>query len=293
MKQALLIVNPAAGRRHGPRVASDVASALAGAGYEVELARTTAPGEATPLARTAAAAGAAAVFSLGGDGTLREVAQGLLGSRTALGVLPAGTTNVVAIALGLPRDPRTAAAAIANCVAREMDVGMAGDRVFLMQATAGFDGYLMSCLDARLKGRWGKAAVMAQACAAFGRYGFPEIEIEADGVRHRATHVAVCNMAHYAGRFRLAPGARWDDRQLDLRLFSGRGRRAALAASLRLFFDRSEPGARTFAADRVEVLGPANAALQIDGDPLRLELPVSIGLAAERLLILAPAPGAA
>jgi YegS/Rv2252/BmrU family lipid kinase len=293
LKRALLIVNPAAGRRHGPRVASDVARSLEGAGYAVETAGTTAAGEATPLARAAAAGGAAAVFALGGDGTLREVAQGLLGSRTALGVLPAGTTNVVALALGLPREPRAAALAVVNCVEREMDVGIAGDRVFLMQATAGFDGYLMGCLDARLKGRWGKAAVVAQACAAFARYGFPEIEIEADGERHRATHVAVCNLAHYAGRFRLAPGARWDDRRLDLRLFAGRGHGAALATTLRLLLDRAEPRAKTLPIDRVMVLGPADAALQIDGDPLRLALPVAIALAPERLVVLAPARGAA
>jgi YegS/Rv2252/BmrU family lipid kinase len=293
VKRALLIVNPAAGRRHGPRVASDVARALQAAGYAIEVAHTTSPGEATPLAHAAAAGGAEAVFALGGDGTLREVAQGLLGSSTTLGVLPAGTTNVVALALGLPRDPRSAAAAVASCVAREMDVGIAGDRVFLMQATAGFDGYLMGCLDARLKGRWGKAAVVAQAGAAFARYTFPEIEIEADGERHRATHVAVCNLAHYAGRFRLAPGARWDDRRLDLRLFAGRGRAAALGSALRLWLDREEPRAKTLPIDRVVVLGPADAALQVDGDPLRLELPVTIRLAAERLVVLAPGRGAA
>ncbi len=291
MKQALLIVNPAAGRRHGARVASDVALALRGGGYAVEIAHTAAAGEATPLAHAAAAGGAAAVFALGGDGTLREVAEGLLGSRTALGVLPAGTTNVVALALGLPSEPRAAARLAGALVERPLDVGLAGGRAFLMQATAGFDGFLMARLDGRVKSRWGRTGVVAQALAAFAQYRFPQIEVEADGERYAATHIAVCNIAHYAGPYHLAPEARWDDRRLDLRLFFGRGHGAALATHWRLLRDRREPRARSFPIERVTVVGPPDTALQVDGDPLRLELPVEITLAAEQLVVLAP-PGA-
>jgi len=286
--RALLVVNPQAGRRYGPRVENDVARTLGAAGYAVEIHRTASPGEATAAARAAAAGGAQAVFALGGDGTVREVAAGLLGSATALGVLPAGTTNVVAIGLGLPGEPRAAAAAMANAEQREMDVGLAGGEPFLMQATAGFDAYIMGRLGGEAKARFGKGAVAWQALGGWLRYGFPEIELTADGESYRATHVAVCNMAHYAGRYLLAREARWDDGRLDLRLFSGRGRGAALFSACRLWLDRDDPRARAFAIDRVTITGPAGASLQIDGDPLRLALPVAIALSPHRLRVLVP-----
>ncbi len=287
-RRALLIVNPMAGRRHGPRVAQEAGALLRAQGFALEVEHTSSPGEATRLARAAAVGGAAVVFALGGDGTLREIAEGLLGSGAALGVLPAGTTNVVAIALGLPCDPLAAAALAGDLVARPMDVGLAGGRVFLMQATAGFDGYLVARLESAWKARWGKAAVAAQGLAAWLRYGFPEIELEADGKRHRATHVAVCNIGYYAGPYLLAPEARWDDRRLDLRLFTGRGRGAALGEAWRLLRGRPAASSRCFPVKRVVISAPSDAALQIDGDPLHLELPVEIGLAREQLQVLAP-----
>jgi diacylglycerol kinase family enzyme len=287
-RRALLVVNPKAGRRHGPRVEEQVRALLRRQGFALEVQHTLGPGEATPLARAAASGGAAVVFALGGDGTVREVAEGLLGTGTALGVLPAGTANVVAIALGLPRDPRAAAALAGSLARRPMDVGLAAGRVFLMQATAGFDGYLMARLHEPWKARWGKAAVLAQAVAAWMRYGFPEIELVADGERHRATHVAACNIGYYAGPYLLAPEARWDDRRLDLRLFNGRGRGAALGEAWRLLRGRRSGRTRFLGADRIEILGPPGIALQIDGDPLHAELPVEITLAPERLDVLAP-----
>jgi diacylglycerol kinase family enzyme len=267
---------------------SDVARRLGAAGWAIDVHRTREPGEATGAARAAAQGGAAAVFVLGGDGTVREVAAGLLGSSTALGVLPAGTTNVVAIALGLPLAPGAAADLLARAGSRPMDVGLAGGHPFLMQATAGFDAYVVGRLRGAAKARFGKTAVAWQAAGDWLRYGFPEIELQADGSTYRATHVAICNIAHYAGRYRLARAARWDDGRLDLRLFSGRGRAATLASACRLLLDRDDPRARAFCVERVRIVGPTGAALQIDGDPLRLDLPVDIALAPHRLQVLAP-----
>jgi diacylglycerol kinase family enzyme len=206
-------------------------------------------------------------------------------------VIPAGTTNVVAIALGLPATPRAAAAAMAGAEPRPMDVGLAGGEPFLMQATAGFDAYVMGRLAGDAKARFGKAAVAWQALRGWLRYGFPEIELLADGTSHRATHVAICNIGHYAGRYRLAREARWDDRRLDLRLFSGQGRGATFGSACRLLLDRDDPQARCFPIERVTIVGPPGASLQIDGDALRLELPLEIALSPHRLQVLAPKQG--
>jgi diacylglycerol kinase family enzyme len=180
---------------------------------------------------------------------------------------------------------------MAHAEARPMDVGLAGGEPFLMQATAGFDAYVMGRLGGADKARFGKAAVAWQAAGGWLRYGFPEIELVADGATHRATHVAVCNIAHYAGPYRLARAARWDDGRLDLRHFSGRGRGAAFGSACRLLLDRDDPRARCFPIEHVTIVGPAGAAIQIDGDPLHLEPPVEIALSPHRLQVLAPKQG--
>src|SRR5882757_1556199 len=101
MRRGLLIYNPAAGSgRHAVRL-QNLLGILRDGGIATEAVPTQHAGHATTLARAAAAARSVdVVFSYGGDGTIREIATGLMGSEVALGVIPGGTVNVVAIALG-------------------------------------------------------------------------------------------------------------------------------------------------------------------------------------------------
>jgi len=278
---------------------SAIAERLAAGGYQAEPLLTAAPGDATRLAREAAAAGAEAVFALGGDGTLREAAAGLLGSGVPLGPLPGGTANVLTLALGLPRDPVAAAVALARAEPRPLDVGLANGRPFLMMASAGLDAALVADLHPLGK-RWlGRIGIAAQGLAAWWSYGYPAIEVLLDGVRYRASFVAVANIALYGGPFRLVPDARPDDRRLDLLLFSGLGRTATLGlvrdllrgAHLRRPDVRVLPIGPSSAVRISEAAGASGAPdvrLQVDGDPFPDPPPVTLALAAETLPVLAP-----
>lgn len=287
----MLIHNPAAGQSLLRRRLSRLVEALAGAGFAVELAPTTAPGDATRLAAEVARAGpGSAVFAFGGDGTLREAAKGLAGTGVPLGVLPGGTTNVVALALGLPADALAAARAFAGARERTIDLGLAGDEPFLMQATAGLDARIMARLHAPTKRLFGKLAVAWTGFAEWSRYRFPDIDFVADGRRGSATAVAVCNIAHYAGDYRLVPAGRFDDRRLELFLFRGRRRRDAAAFAYALargrHIERGDVEIRP--VDEFELLGPRGTPLQIDGDPLAAAFPLLVRLAPQRLTVLAP-----
>ena len=109
MKTAALIYNPRAGSWRTEQRIAAIQFALEGAGFDTEPWPTEAPGHATVLAGKAARTGLEAVFTHGGDGTLREAAAGLVGSSTTLAPIPGGTVNVVASALGLPQNPVRAA----------------------------------------------------------------------------------------------------------------------------------------------------------------------------------------
>ncbi len=293
-RRAVLIFNPTSGRQRSRGWLPVVRETLREGGYEVEPLPTRGPADATRLAREAARGGDIEVaFAMGGDGTLREVAAGLLGSAVALGPLPAGTTNVLARTLGLPPRPPAAARALVGCEAREIDVGSAGDEPFLMQLSGGLDAAVMARQNSAAKKRFGKAAVAWTALGQWWRYGYPEIELRVGAETLRVGYFAACNIPHYAGFFRMAPQADLRDGLLDLVLFHGRGRAAILGLARDLALGRhvrrADVEVRRVA--ELEVVGPPELELQLDGDVPPLAPPVSIRVAARRLRVLAPPPG--
>jgi diacylglycerol kinase (ATP) len=292
MRSAALIYNPAAGRRRHARVLDAILRTCRAAGFDIEPLPTTAPGQATELAAGLARAGRVeTIFALGGDGTAREVAAGLLGSPVQLGVLPGGTVNLMALALGLPRNPVAAAAALCGAKPRRFDVGLAGGSPFLMMISAGLDAYALAALDSGFKSRLGRTAVLLQGAREWCRYTFPPYEVTADGERcEPATFLAVCNIPWYGGHFSMAPGARPDNGRLELVTFHNTGRAATLAFILDVVRGRHTRRAdvKIRSVQEVEFSVPAGTAIQVDGDPAAEGSPVHVRLAPEPLIVLAP-----
>lgn len=291
MRIAILIYNPTAGRG-GQQVMLDVLMpALREGGFSVEPRATAGPGDATELARAAAAEGVEVVFALGGDGTVREAAAGLAGGETALAILPGGTTNVLAHALGLPPEPLAAARAHAGHPVRQVDVGLCGDRPFLMMASGGFDGFLLEQMDPSWKLRLGKLGIGLQGLLHLSRYRYPALGLRVDGEELEVGFFAVCNIPFYAGTYELCPPAALDDRRLDLLTFTGHGPAATagfmLAIARGRHLERSDVSVRP--VTRVEVVGPGALPLQIDGDFFASTPPLVIELAEETVPVLAPA----
>jgi len=290
-RRAALLCNPAAGRGTGARLVERIASELAGA-YALEIVPSATPDAGRAHARRAAGEGLDALFVLGGDGSLRNAAGELLGSATALGPLPGGTTNVVARALGLPADPVAAARALAAAPPRELDVGRAGEDIFfLMQVSGGLDARVMAAVDPRWKRRFGKLAVAWTGLREWTRYRFSRFLLEVDSEPTTATGFVVANLAEYAGAYRIAPAARPDDRRLDLLLFRGRTRAAALGFALDLVRGRhtSRPDVELRRIERVRLVAPDRLELQGDGDPFTAAPPCELRLSSRRLRVLAPA----
>ncbi len=294
MQRGTLIVNRTAGQRSLDRTVERLATLFAREGLSVETVATAAPGDATRLAREAATDGGAdVVFALGGDGTLREAAQGLLGTGVPLGPLPGGTANVLTLALGLPPDPLAAAGLLCRAEPRRIDVGRVGEHVFLMMVSAGLDARVLATLDPLAKRRFGRAHIVARGLAEWWRYDYPALELDTPGGIETASFAVVSNIPFYGGRLTMAPAARLDDRRLDLLLFRGTGRAPTLAFAWGLLrgrhLARGDVVARTLApGETVTLLGPPGTALQVDGDSWPEGPPLTIGLAADPLAILAP-----
>jgi diacylglycerol kinase (ATP) len=227
MPEAVVVLaNPAAGSGRGARLGARAATLIADQGLRVETVVSRGPGHLAEIAAAEAERGRARLVALGGDGTLSEVARGLLevpGAATALGVVPLGTGNDFVKSAGLPRDWRAACRALAGSRAgpgavRRVDAGRVNGRWFVNAVGLGFDAAIAR---ATLRFKWlpGPLGYAAGLLAALGAgAGRPVCALRWEGGADRLpiTLVAACNGQYAGGLFRLAPDAALDDGQLDL-----------------------------------------------------------------------------
>lgn len=277
----LIIFNPTAGRARRSRLAKALRVLRAG-GAAVELAETLGPGHAGRIAADAAARGAALVVAAGGDGTIAEVAGGIAGSRTQLGLLPLGTANVLAHELAVPISPEAAATLLLTGRPVPIFPGLAryadgSARLFVQMLGAGFDAAVVHALRPEEKRRLGKGAYVLESARQMTRYGFPRIAVALDGeVPRDAASVIIGKGRFYAGRFRALPGASPLAPGFSVLVFRHGGVSGAIlaGAALPLHLLHRVPGASLHKASAIALSGEGISA-QADGDAAR-ELPVRV-----------------
>ncbi len=265
----LVIFNPIAGRRRAALL-WQVLDLLAGNAIRVEIARTRHRGHATELAR--AAAGRALVVAAGGDGTIAEVAQGLAGSNSALGIIPLGTANVLAHELGLPANAAAIAASLAFCRTRPLLPGLASGsgppRQFVQMLGAGFDARVVHHLSPALKRALGQGAYALQGVRELARGRDEALRLRLDGHPVEAASAIICKGRLYGGRHLLAADANHAAAGFSVALFAHGGALATALCGLALPLGLLPrvPGLTLRRALRIEILNGDEVKLQADGD---------------------------
>lgn len=165
-KRIHVVINPAAGQPEP--ILHILNSVFRPAGVQWDVSITHEFGDASRQARQAAEGGADIVVAYGGDGTVMEVANGLVGTDVALGVVPGGTGNVLSIELDIPQASDEAAQLLVspNAQIREVDIGQSGERVFLLRAFVGFDAQRIQLTTREMRDRYGKMAYLIAALKA-------------------------------------------------------------------------------------------------------------------------------
>jgi YegS/Rv2252/BmrU family lipid kinase len=279
---AVLIHNPTAGPREVEDELDLVVEYLGDQGWQLRRCITQHAGQATEFARQAAREGLDAVLVSGGDGTVCEVVNGLVGSRTALGVLPTGTGNVWAKELGLPVFTLTnpnrllvAAHLLCEATTRTIDVGRANDRYFLLFAGLGLDAQVAHGMEPRervTKQLGLLPYLVAAVMVAFEFYGV-RTTVVVDGkkvIKGRSLFILVSNARLYGGVLRIAPDARLDDGLLDVVIFNGVGPSYTFRHLFSILGGRhlQDPSVKFLRAQRVIVDCARPWPVHIDGDPL-------------------------
>jgi diacylglycerol kinase (ATP) len=217
---ALVILNPAADRGAARRAKDPVARAFRHQGWSIEMSETEAPGHGTALAAEATRAGVRCVVVVGGDGTVHEVANGLLqaGTPAHLAVVPVGSGNDFAKLLGVYRnDVSHAVERIATAVERRFDVGRVLNECFVNTMGAGFGAAVVRSRNAMPQLR-GFLSYLVPILKTFAQFRPPEFVVQADGFaeRGRMMMVEVCNGTTAGGTYRFAPSADPGDGRLDV-----------------------------------------------------------------------------
>ncbi len=222
MARALVITNPAAARTRARTVAG-IMDAFRAGGWQAEVLATCGTGDARRLAEQGVDAGVDVVAVFGGDGTTMQAAAALVGTDTALGVIPGGTGNLLAGNLRIPTSPIRAAQAIVHGQPRQIDLGrmQRGDdaQYFAVACGAGYDARVMAETDAAQKHKWKFAAYVATTFRLMDQLRPSRHVITVDGEEYEtdASMLLIANCGEVIPPFvRFKSGIRPDDGLLDL-----------------------------------------------------------------------------
>jgi diacylglycerol kinase family enzyme len=177
-KRMHIVINPAAGQPEP--ILHILNSVFRPADVQWNVSITQEFGDATRQARQAVENGADVVVAYGGDGTVMEVVNGLIGTEAALGIVPGGTGNVLSIELDIPQASEEAAQLLVSPDAqmRQVDVGLSGERSFILRAYVGFDAQRIQMTTREMRDRYGKLAYLIAALKAIP---------ESTSIRYRLT----------------------------------------------------------------------------------------------------------
>jgi len=249
----------------------DIARALEAAGFDDVLwFETTAEDPGRGQCADALAAGADLVLACGGDGTVRACAAALAGGDVPLGLLPAGTGNLLARNLGIPTDLESAAKVVAGGHRRRIDVPALDGEPFVVMGGAGFDAHLFERTSDQLKSRIGWAAYALAGARAMRDVEPMKITLELDGRTEVVSGIGVIvgNVGTLTAGIALLPDAEPDDGQLDVAILTPRRWYgwAGLAVNV-VAGRRPEPWQlQTRRAVEVVLRWPTEVPVEIDGD---------------------------
>jgi diacylglycerol kinase (ATP) len=192
----------------------------------IEAISTNGPGSAAEIARRCIQRGADLILAAGGDGTINEVVSGMAHSGVPLGILPAGTANVLANELAIGNTMERAARSLGECVPERIALGLLSTangnapRHFLLMAGAGLDADIVHSINSKLKDALGKVAYWIGGFSKVGSR-LPEFTVEADGRKFLVSFALASRVRNYGGDLEIAPSITLLDDEFELVLFEG------------------------------------------------------------------------
>ena len=307
MPSTLLVYNPVAGRYPSRMLTERAAGVLEDYGWQVDIETTREGSQIPALAQQAVRDKKDALIIVGGDGSLNKALPGLVGTETALGVLPAGTANVWAQELQLPglswtrwKALEESAHRLAKGKIQRVDIGMCNDKHFLLWSGIGIDAVIVHRIEPRKQ--WEKNFTLvrygASAVWSASQWQGVNLRISADGMQLEGNFmlVEVSNIRLYAGGLAtLSPQATLDDGLMELWLFDGSSIEDVLQQAWSLWSGKHIDSERVKFVQFNQIVLESDAPiyLQMDGEPEIGGTRVSVSVLPRQLKVIVPeqAPG--
>jgi diacylglycerol kinase family enzyme len=262
----------------------------------VTVAPTTGPATAGAIARHYLARGADLILAAGGDGTINEVAEGMVNSQVPLGILPAGTANVLAMEMRMGAKLLHAAERLEEAVPRRISVGHLScdggkvSRYFLLMAGVGLDAHVVYHVSGSLKAKTGKFAYWVAGWSLLGRR-LVQMELEIDGCKRVCSFALLSKVRNYGGDFEIARDVTLFDDRFEAVVFEGRSSLPYVKYFAGMAINRLSgmKGVTVLRTDRATLTAPADsrAYVQVDGE-FAGHLPAVIRMVPDALTLLVP-----
>jgi len=276
---------------------SGAAEILRETGHDTWLVPTQGPGTAGAIARRSIADGAELILAAGGDGTINEIAGGVAFSDVPLGILPAGTANVLANEMGLGSSIERAAASLHKCVPTRVSMGRLQcvngserTRLFLLMAGIGLDAQIVYNISLPLKARLGKLAYWLAGFSMLGRE-LDEFEVLVEGRRISCAFALISKVRNYGGDLEIAQSISLLDDRFEVVLFEGHNSFRFLKYLARVAVRklRGVPGISLIRTGCVCMPGTAGnrVYIQVDGEYAG-HIPASVEIVPDALTLLIP-----
>lgn len=314
-RRARLVINPiAGGDQPNLERLPEIVAALETGGIRSDIAFTSSEESPTQIAQRAVTEGYDLVVVGGGDGTVSEVAKGLIHAPVPLGIVPIGTYNNIARSLNLPTDLAEACQVLAQGEMRSIDVGVANDQHYFFEAAGvGLDAALFPLGEEIKGGRWGRMMRAAQLTLNYKpkrlhirfdrpltqaipsailrkrRFLWRRAASEKYEIRRSALLIVIANGPFYGTGFTVAPDAILDDGLLTVSVFSNFSKWELLRHFWSISLGRYQysPKIETFRAAEVRLTSKTKLPVHIDGHPIG-ELPVKLNILQQALRVMVP-----
>ena len=294
MKSSIILIGNPAARAASLKKFESASFFLREKGFDTKILLTEKSNDATRLAGEAVREKPYAIIAAGGDGTINEVINGMVGSAIPLAILPLGTTNVLAKELGIPeyvtkametavsRKPRTVSL---GRIELDPDMDSSASRYFCLMAGIGFDGEAVYGLNAAVKKKSGKAAYIFSGIKNLLHYAPNQLFYNIDGKEYTGFSSITGKAGKYGGNFKITPDADLSEPFLYTCIFHGNRRRDLLRYVFKIVTGGlfGEKDVTYLKSTSIEVLGTAH--IQIDGDYLGVT-PARISVARDALKII-------
>lgn len=288
-RRILYVVNPHSGIGRKSVIEEEIRERTDGARVDFDIINTTHRGHATEIA-LAHRGSVDAIIAVGGDGTVNEVGTGLIGSDTALGIIPSGSGNGLARALDVPLRTASAIDIINECETRHIDVLRVGDHYSLNVAGIGFDAYISHLFaDKRTRGPLQYMNLIAKE---FPTYQPQEyiLDIDGDIFQRTAFLISFANSSQWGNNIHIAPNACMDDGLMDVCMVSEFPNMAIPSLVISLLSQSIDTNKydEMIRTGRVELRNSAGLMAHVDGEPITLGANAVVEVEHKALKVVVP-----